>query len=81
MTPIFPKQLVYFSPGYDSVTLWRHQWIKKYDISPLQKCLMHNGIQHTQKYKTGLYFEVMILRHNTVRYATVALIGVTGRGG
>ena len=37
MTPTLLKQIVYFSPGYDSVTWWRHQRIKTYNRSPLIK--------------------------------------------
>ena len=29
------KQTVYFGPGCDSATWWRHQWIKMYDKSLL----------------------------------------------
>ena len=36
--------MVYFCPGYDSVTWWRWQWIKKYDST-------HCIIQAKQPYK------------------------------
>ena len=35
--PVLLKQMVYFCPRYkyDSFTWWRHQWIKRYNTTPL----------------------------------------------
>ena len=44
MAPILLKQMVYFYPGYGSVTWWRHQRIKKHVADPhvnKQCCVGH----------------------------------------
>ena len=36
--------MVYFYPGYyDSVTWWRRQWVRKYDIAPMADWSQHAG--------------------------------------
>ena len=35
MAPTLRNQMVYFYPGYDSVTCWHRQQIKMFDRSPL----------------------------------------------